>query len=426
MNRSQKLFQTAQQYFPGGVNSPVRSFRAVGGDPLFIEKGKGAYVWDVDGQRYIDYVLSWGPLVLGHAHPKVLQAIQLAAKNGTSFGASHQLEITLAQKIQKHYPHLQRMRFVSSGTEATMAAIRVARGFTKRNKIIKFSGCYHGHVDALLVEAGSGLATLGVPDSAGVTTGQIQDTLVAEYNDLDQVQHIFSQHQSEIAAVIVEPVVGNMGFVMPKPGFLEGLRKLCDQFGTVLIFDEVMTGFRIHLKGARAVFGVTADLTCLGKVVGGGLPVGVYGGKKEIMDCVAPLGPVYQAGTLSGNPVAMAAGLATISELEKPEHQKHLKKISQQLVSGMRENFKKLGKRYQVNAQGSMWGMYFCESPVDSFKTAQKSDLALFKTYFRSMLSAGVYLAPSQYEAGFLSTAHRESDIEKTLKIQYEVLKSLG
>ena len=426
-NKSKLQFEIAKDFFPGGVNSPVRAFKSVELDPPFIKRGKGAFLYDLDGNKYIDYVLSWGPLVLGHAHPKVLAAINKAAKNGTSFGAPHELEIKLAKKIQTHYPHLQKLRFTSSGTEATMSALRVARAFTGRPKILKFNGCYHGHSDSLLVAAGSGAATYGQPDSLGVTPNLVKDTVQVEYNDLEALKRLMAYQGKEIAAIIVEPVAGNMGLVLPHPEFLTGLRNLCDQYGSLLIFDEVLCGFRSALGGAREIYGVTADLTCLGKVVGGGLPVGVYGGRKEIMNLVAPLGGVYQAGTLSGNPIAMAAGLATLTELEKPATQAKLKVLGEQLNVGLTELKTKIpGLKIQVNQSGSLFGYFFNEKRVTNFIDAQRTNTVLFKKFYQAMLLQGIYLAPSAFEAGFISSAHTAKDIDYTLKHFYEILRSLS
>jgi glutamate-1-semialdehyde 2,1-aminomutase len=406
--RSEQLFSEALELLPGGVSSPVRAFRAVGGSPLFIERGEGAYLVDIDGNRYVDYVLSWGPLILGHAHPRVVAALEEALRKGTSFGAPSALELELARLIREALPSIELVRFVSSGTEATMSALRLARAFTQRAKIVKFVGCYHGHADFLLVQAGSGVATLGLPDSPGVTPGAVADTLTAPFNDLDAVAGLFAEH--EIAAVILEPVVGNMGLALPQPGFLEGLRKLTTEHGALLVFDEVMTGFRVHPSGAQALYGVTPDLTTLGKVIGGGLPVGAYGGRREIMELVAPAGPVYQAGTLSGNPLAMTAGIETLRVLAEPGVWDGLERSGARLEAGLRS----LGDGVQVVRAGTMFGMFFSDVPVTSWDTAKAADTTRFASFHRAMLDRGVYLAPSQFEAGFLSTLHGDAEIDAT------------
>ena len=406
---SERLFAEAVGLLPGGVSSPVRAFRAVGGTPPFIERGEGAYLVDVDGNRYVDYVLSWGPLILGHADPRVVAALEDALRKGTSFGAPSPLELELARLVRSAMPSLELVRFVSSGTEATMSALRVARAFTGRSKIVKFVGCYHGHADLLLVQAGSGVATLGLPDSPGVTPGAVADTLTATYNDLAAVEELFAA-SDDIAAVIVEPVAGNMGLVLPQPGFLQGLRELASAHGALLVFDEVMTGFRVHPGGAQALYGVTPDLTTLGKVIGGGLPVGAYGGRRELMELVAPAGPVYQAGTLSGNPLAMTAGIETLRAIAAPGVWEELERVTGRLEEGLRSL-----AGVQVARAGSMFGLFFTERPVTSWETAKTADTQRFAAFHRAMLDRGVYLAPSQFEAGFVSTAHGDTEIDATL-----------
>jgi glutamate-1-semialdehyde 2,1-aminomutase len=414
IERSKALYAAAQRVIPGGVNSPVRAFRGVGGNPLFIQKAEGAYLWDADGNQYIDYVLSWGPMVLGHAPRVVIEAITAQAARGTSYGAPTGLETELATLITELIPSIQMVRFVNSGTEATMSAIRLARAYTKRHKFIKFAGHYHGHADMLLVQAGSGVATLGLPDSPGVPPGATQDTLTAPFNDLDAVRALFAQFPEQISAVILEPVVGNMGFVLPEPGFLQGLRDLTTQHGALLIFDEVMTGFRVALGGAQAHYGITPDLTTLGKVIGGGLPVGAYGGRAEIMQTVAPAGPMYQAGTLSGNPLAMAAGLATLREWSQPGVFEATTHATQTLVSGIQRLADTVKIPLQAACAGTMFGFFFTDQAVHDYASAKTSDTARYARVFHALLEQGVYLAPSQFEAGFVSSAHTPQLINQT------------
>ncbi len=414
--KSLQLFSTAQELFPGGVNSPVRAFKAVGGQPLFIQRGQGAYLYDVDGNRLLDYVLSWGPLILGHAHPTVVAAIVETAGRGTSFGAPSELEIRLAEAIQSFIPGLERLRFVSSGTEATMSALRLARAYTNRTKIVKFEGCYHGHADFLLVKAGSGVATLGLPDSPGVPAESTANTLVAPFNDLAAVERLFDRFSGQIAAVIVEPVAGNMGVVPPVPGFLEGLRRLTRGDCALLIFDEVMTGFRVHPGGAQAQYGIQPDLTTLGKVIGGGLPVGAYGGRKEIMALVAPSGPMYQAGTLSGNPLSMAAGIATLAELRQPGAWEAIDQAGARLQAGVCAIAEEMHVPLAFQRAGTMFTLFFADRPVTAWDTARKADTSRYSRFFNALLEEGVYLAPSQFEAGFLSTAHGAAEIEFTFQ----------
>ena len=423
--RSERFYRQAEGVIPGGVNSPVRSCRAVGTNPLFITRGQGSKIFDVDGNGYIDYVGSWGPLILGHAHPDVVAAVKTAADQGTSFGIPTTLEVELAQLITELVPSMEMVRMVNSGTEATMSAIRVARGYTGRSKIIKFDGCYHGHADTLLVKAGSGAATLGIPGSAGVPADFVRHTLSLRFNDLEQVAEVMQKQGAEVAAIILEPVAGNMGVVPPKPEFLEGLRSWCDETGALLIFDEVMTGFRVALGGAQALYGVWPDLTCLGKVIGGGLPVGAYGGRRDIMSRVAPLGEVYQAGPLSGNPLAVTAGLTTLNLLTKPGVYEQLEERSSYLFAEMSRLTAKHNVPSSMNRVGSMGCLFFTDQPVVDFDTAQTADTQMFGRMFCAMLQRGVYLAPSQFEAAFVSLAHEQEDINKTIAATDEALKEI-
>jgi len=424
ITKSISLFQEAQQLLPGGVDSPVRAFRAVGGQPLFIERGEGPYLYDVDGNRYIDYVLSWGPLITGHAHPKIVQAVQQAAVKGTSYGAPSPLEIELAKSVMDFMPDIEMIRFVNSGTEATMSALRLARAYTQRDKIIKFDGCYHGHADLLLVQAGSGVVTLGLPDSPGVPADTVKDTLVAKFNDLDTVEAPFKKYPEQIAAIIVEPVAGNMGVVPPIPGFLEGLRKITAEQGALLIFDEVMTGFRVHPGGAQTLYNIKPDLTTLGKVIGGGLPVGAYGGRREIMQMVAPAGPVYQAGTLAGNPLAMSAGIAVLSLLREEKCWPKLEQAAGRLEAGISSAAKKAGIPIQQTRAGTMFTTFFSETKPVDWNTVRVADKVRFGKFFQKMLENGVYLAPSQFEAAFVSTAHSEDVIDATVTAVEEVFRT--
>ena len=424
---STKLFSEAKKYLPGGVNSPVRAFKSVGRDPLFIAKAKGQYIYDADGNKFIDYVGSWGPMILGHAHPKVVAAIKKAASNGTSFGALTENEVEMARLVRKMMPSVEVVRMVNSGTEATMSAVRVARAFTNREKIVKFAGCYHGHFDSFLIKAGSGAATFGVPDSPGIPKELAAKTIVAEFNDIDSVKRLFEDNKNEIAAIIVEPVVGNMGVVVPENNFLNKLLEVAHANGALLILDEVMTGFRLALGGAQQLYGIKPDLTTLGKIIGGGLPVGAYGGREEIMRTISPDGPVYQAGTLSGNPLAMAAGIAQLKILNgQRSFYKKLEKLGSLLEDGIKENIKKLELNYQFNRCSSMFTLFFTNEKVCDFTSALKCDTKKFAVYFNEMLKHGIYLPPSQFEAAFISTAHTESDIDKTIVANYEALKIVG
>jgi glutamate-1-semialdehyde 2,1-aminomutase len=423
--QSETLFAEALKYIPGGVNSPVRAFRAVGGQPFFVNKASGAHLWDVDGNELIDYVLSWGPAILGHAHPKIIAAVKAAAEHGTSFGIPNPLEVTMAKLICQLVPSVKKLRLTNSGTEACMSAIRLARGFTRRDKIIKFEGCYHGHADSLLVRAGSGALTFGQPDSAGVPAAFTQHTIVLPYNDVDAVKAAFAANPGQIAGIIIEPVPGNAGLYLPRPGYLEFLSEITRAHDALLIFDEVMTGFRVARGGAQEKFHVTPDLSTFGKVIGGGLPVGAFGGRAEIMDCLAPLGPVYQAGTLSGNPLAMAAGIATLQELLDGTAHARLEELGAQLETGLKDAAVFAGVPVQFQRCGSMFCAYFTGEPVHNVTDALKSDRERFKKYFHGLLDTGVYLAPSQFEAGFISTAHTSGDIEQTIRSAAKVLRTL-
>ncbi|OAS17567.1 glutamate-1-semialdehyde-2,1-aminomutase [Paenibacillus oryzisoli] len=423
--KSAAAFQEARGLIPGGVNSPVRAFKSVGLTPLFMESGSGSRVTDIDGNTFIDYVGSWGPLIVGHAHPKVLEAIQVTAMKGTSFGAPTLLETEMAKLVIERVPSIEMVRMVNSGTEATMSALRLARGFTKRDKIVKFEGSYHGHADALLIKAGSGVATLGLPDSPGVPSSVASNTITVPYNDLESVKLVFEKFGEEIAALIVEPIAGNMGVVPPADGFLQGLRDITKQYGSLLIFDEVMTGFRVHKNCAQGLYGVTPDLTCLGKVIGGGLPVGAYGGRLDIMEQIAPAGPIYQAGTLSGNPLAMAAGFATLSLLGEPNVYDELERKSARLEAGFAANAAEFGIASTINRVGSMVCPFFTEVAVTNYDTAKTSDLGRFNAYFGNLLDLGVSVAPSQFEGMFVSTVHSDADIETTIEAHREALKRL-
>ncbi len=425
LDKSKSLFKEAASLIPGGVNSPVRAFKAVGGNPLFIEKARGSRIFDADGNAYLDYVLSWGPMILGHAHPRVVRALKNAIEKGTSFGAPTALEIELAELVLKAYPSMDKVRMVNSGTEATMSAIRVARGYTGRDKIIKFEGCYHGHADGLLVKAGSGATTFGVPDSPGVPKAYAKNTLTLPYNDINALKSMIKREWRSLACVILEPVVGNIGCVLPRPAFLETLRRLTRSHGIVLIFDEVMTGFRVSFGGAQKFYGIDPDMTCLGKVIGGGLPVGAYGGKKDIMAMVSPEGPVYQAGTLSGNPLAMTAGVETIKELSKKGVYRQLENKSSLLEKGLIDAAKRAGVKTRFYRAGSMFCTYFTDVEVIDYATAKTSDTEKFSKFFSGMLQRGVNLAPSQFEAGFMSLAHTDKDIDRTVRAAYEALKKI-
>ena len=423
---SKDLFEQAKRYIPGGVNSPVRAFKAVGGDPLFIKKASGAYIYDEDNNHYIDYINSWGPMILGHGNELIERAVSEAVKSSLSFGAPTRKEVEIAELITHMVPSIAKVRMVNSGTEATMSAIRVARGVIGKDKIIKFEGCYHGHGDSFLIAAGSGAVTMGTPDSPGVTKGTAKDTLLAPYNDLSKVKDLIEANTGQIACIILEPVAGNMGCVPPEPGFLQGLRGLCDQHGIILIFDEVMTGFRLAKGGAQELYGVLPDLTTLGKIIGGGMPVGAYGGKKEIMDYVSPQGPVYQAGTLSGNPIAMSAGNVMLRYLnDHDEVYDQIDSSTEAIVQGIEKNLQQLNLPYTINRVGSMFSLFFSAEKVIDFDSARGCDTAKFSAYFRAMLERGVYLAPSQFEALFISTAIGETEIDKTIEANYESLKSL-
>lgn len=423
--RSREAFEEAGQYIPGGVNSPVRAFRSVGLVPVFASGGRGSRIFDIDGQEYIDYVMSWGPLIAGHAHPAVVEAVRETAEKGTSFGLPTLLETEMAKLVCQRVPSVEMVRMVNSGTEATMSAIRLARGYTGRSLLVKFEGSYHGHADSLLIKAGSGVATLGLPDSPGVPESVARHTVTVPYNDLVSVEEVFRRYGEDIAAVIVEPVAGNMGVVPPLPGFLQGLRDITRRYGSLLIFDEVMTGFRVHLNCAQGLYGITPDLTCLGKVIGGGLPVGAYGGRRDIMERMAPSGPIYQAGTLSGNPLAMAAGLATLKLLGEPGAYETLEKRSARLAEGFAANAKEFGVPLTINRVGSMVCPFFTDVPVTDYASARTSDLKLFSRCFANMLDEGVLLPPSQFEGMFVSLAHSDEDIERTIEAHREALKKL-
>lgn len=423
--KSSQAFAQAKKVIPGGVNSPVRAFKSVGRDPVFIDHAEGAYLWDIDGNRYLDYVGSWGPLIVGHAHPEVVAAIKKVAERGTSYGAPTEIETVLAEEVIKAYPSMEMIRMVNSGTEATMSALRLARGVTGRTKIVKFEGCYHGHADQLLIKAGSGALTFGVPTSPGVPAQTAASTISAQYNDLEGLREIFQREGEEIAAVILEPVTGNMGVVLPEEGFLQGVRRLTEEYGALLIFDEVMTGFRISYGGAQAYYGIDPDLTCLGKVIGGGLPVGAYGGKRRFMEQISPSGPIYQAGTLSGNPLAMNAGLITLKLLQRPGVYEELNRKTARLAQGLRLIVQEAGFPVWVNALGAMFSVFFTEVPVKDYASACTSNGERFAKYFKGMLEHGIYLAPSQYEAVFLSAAHTDLDIDNTLEQARLVVKTL-
>jgi glutamate-1-semialdehyde 2,1-aminomutase len=421
---SETLFEEAQNYIPGGVNSPVRAFRAVGGAPRFIARAAGSKIYDVDGREYIDYVASWGPMILGHAHPQVVHAVQQAAERGTSYGAPTATEVTLAQMICEAFPSMALVRLVSSGTEAAMSAIRLARGYTKRELIVKFDGCYHGHSDGLLVQAGSGATTFGIPNSGGVPASYTQQTLSLPFNDLVAVRQAFDGYAGRIAAVVLEPIPGNMGVVPPAPGFLEGLRQLTARDGALLVFDEVISGFRVSYGGAQHLYGVTPDLTILGKIIGGGLPVGAFGGRRDVMELVAPLGPVYQAGTLSGNPLAVTAGIETLRLLQQPGVYERLEAKAHQLCDGLLDAAKRAGMPVYGTRIGSMFCTFFTEQPVTDYASACAANTERFRRYFHALLDAGVYVAPSQFEAGFLSTAHTDGDVERTIEASFQAFQA--
>ncbi|WP_028595236.1 glutamate-1-semialdehyde 2,1-aminomutase [Paenibacillus assamensis] len=422
--QSRAVFEQSKQYIPGGVNSPVRAFKSVGLTPMVMERGEGSRVFDIDGNSFIDYVGSWGPLILGHAHPEVIEAIQRTAAKGTSFGAPTELELLMAKTVCERVPSVDIVRMVNSGTEATMSAIRLARGVTKRSKIVKFEGSYHGHADSLLIKAGSGVATLGLPDSPGVPESIAANTITVPYNDMESVKLAFEKFGEEIACIIVEPIAGNMGVVPPQPGFLEGLREITTRYGSLLIFDEVMTGFRVHYQCAQGRFGILPDLTCFGKVIGGGLPVGAYGGRRDLMEQVAPVGPIYQAGTLSGNPLAMAAGYTTLSLLT-PDVYEQLETKSARLQAGLEQNAKELGLPIVINRVGSMVCPFFTDQPVINYDTAKQSDLNMFNRYFGALLDRGISVAPSQFEGMFVSAVHTDEDIDYTIEAQYDALKAI-
>jgi len=425
IRRSKRLYRAAERLMPGGVNSPVRSFRAVEGTPIFISRAKGPSIYDEDGNRYIDYIASWGPLILGHAHPDVVKAIKKAAENGTTYGAPCEKEVELADLVVKSFPSIDLVRMTSSGTEATMSAVRLARAYTRRDLIVKFEGCYHGHADYLLVKAGSGATTFGIPSSPGVPQSFTDNTLLARYNDIKSVDKLFAERGNEIACVLIEPVAANMGVVPPKEGFLEGLRKITEDSGTLLIFDEVITGFRLGLGGAQKTYGVMPDITCLGKIIGGGLPVGAYGGKREIMNLIAPIGPVYHAGTLSGNPLAMAAGVATLNKLKERGTYKRLDELTEYLIGGLRKVLEKLGIKAQINSVGSMLTLFFTGREVFDYESALRADTKMYSRFFKGMLENGIMFPPSQFEALFLSLAHTEKEVDITLRAAYRTLKNI-
>ncbi len=423
VDQSEKLFQKACEVMPGGVNSPVRAFKSVGGNPLFIRKGNGSKIWDVDGNEYIDYVASWGPLIFGHAHPQIVEALKRQSELGTSYGASTELEIELAEQIVSLVPSIEAVRMVNSGTEAVMSSVRLARGVTKRDKIVKFEGCYHGHVDSMLVKAGSGLASLGIPECPGIVDSLAKNTITLPFNDTKKIKDLFVAEGDNIACVIVEPVGGNMGVVPPRDGFLETIRDVTSQVGAVLIFDEVITGFRVALGGAQSLYRVKPDLTCLGKVIGGGLPVGAYGGAKELMSNVAPVGPIYQAGTLSGNPLAMTAGIEMLKLLSEKSVYEELERKSEKLCAGYKSNVKNLGITAQFTRVGSMFSMFFTGQDINNFESVKSSDSNFFQSYFTALLEEGIYIAPSQFEAGFMSAVHTDEEIDKTIDANYKALQ---